>query len=70
MRIAFFVVLLCIAFLSAMDVMFGDTSKKEDTNTVAGALGLKPARRHQESVALFLIAVIAMSVLLIVEALA
>lgn len=70
MRTAFFIVLLFIAFVSAMDIVFGDAAKKDDQNTVVGALGLKPARRRQESVAVFLIAVAAMTALLIVEVLA
>lgn len=70
MRTAFFIVLLLIAFVSAMDIVFGDAARKDDQSTVVGALGLKPARRHQESVAVFLIAVAAMTALLIVEVLA
>lgn len=70
MRTAFFIVLLFIAFASAMDIVFGDATKKNDQSTVVGALGLKPARRRQESVTVFLIAVAAMTALLIVEVLA
>ncbi len=69
MRTAFFIVLLFIAFVSAMDIVFGDAAKKDDQSTVVGALGLKPARRRQESVVVFLIAVAAMTALLIVEVL-
>lgn len=69
MRIAFFIVLLFIALASAMDVVYGDAAKRDDQSTVVGALGLKPIRRRQESVAVFLITVAAMTALLIVEAL-
>lgn len=70
MRTAFFVLMIVVAAFSAMDIIFGGgNSSKPDTSTVADALGLKPERRRPESVALFLIATVAMAVVLIVEVL-
>ena len=71
MRTAFFIVMRVVAICSAMDIIFGDGySSKPDASTVVGSLGLKPARRRPESVALFLIATVAMAAVLIVEVLA
>lgn len=69
MRTAFFIVMLFIAFISAMDIVFGDADRKNDQITVAGALGIRPSRRHQGSVAALLIVVAAMTALLIAEVL-
>lgn len=69
MRTAFFIVMLFIAFISAMDIVFGDAVRKDDQITVAGALGIRPSRRHQGSVAALLIVVTAMTVLLMAEVL-
>ena len=71
MRTAFFISMMVVAVFSAMDIIFGGSnSRKPDTSTVAGALGLKPDLRRPESMALFLIATVAMAVVLIVEVLA
>lgn len=71
MRTAFFILMMVVAAFAVMDIIFGDgNSSKTDATTVAGALGLKPERRRPESVAVFLIATIAMAVVLIVEVLA
>ena len=71
MRTAFFIVMMVVAVFSAMDIIFGDSnSSKSDASTVVGSLGLKPARRRPESVALFLISTVAMAAFLIVEVLA
>lgn len=71
MRTAFFVLMMVSAAVAAMDIIFGDgNTSKADASTVVGALGIKPVRRRPESVAVFLIATIAMAAVLIVEVLA
>lgn len=71
MRTAFFILMAAVALFAGMDIIFGDATKnKSDSSTVAGAQGIKPARRRPESVTVFLIATVAMVVVLIVEVLA
>jgi len=66
MKTAFFVVLLIVAVFSALDIIFGDSVPKEDTSVI-GTFGIKPIRRRPDVVAIFLISVLAMSVVLIVD---
>jgi len=66
MKAAFFVVLLIVAAVSAADIIFGDSGSKVDTSVV-GVFGIKPSRRRPDVVAIFLISVVAMSVVLIVD---
>lgn len=71
MRTVFFILMAAVALFTGMDIIFRDaTRNKSDSPSVAGALGIKPTRRRPESVAVFLIATVAMIVVLIVEVLA
>ncbi len=66
MKVAFFVGLMIVAVLSAMDIIFGDYRPKEDTS-VAAVICINTRRCRPDVVAIFLISVVAMSVVLIVD---
>lgn len=69
MRIAFLIVTLLIAFIATLDITCGDSGKK-NTGSIAGAMGFDPIRRRPDSVAVFLISILANVVVLVVEVMA
>lgn len=69
MRIAFLIVTLLIAFIAALDITCGDSGKK-GTGSIAETMGFNPVRRRPDSVAVFLISILANVVVLVAEVIA